>query len=48
MTRKVARIVDALADQLYEKKEDATVEENRSMIGVPLLRDGEPVVMING
>ena len=46
MTRKVARIDDALADQLYEKKEDAKVEGNRSMIGVPLLRDGEPVVVI--
>jgi len=46
MTQKVARIDDALADQLYEKKEDAKVEGNRSMIGVPLLRDGEPVVVI--
>jgi len=46
MTRKVARIDDALADQLYEKKQDAKVEGNRSMIGVPLLRDGEPVVVI--
>ena len=46
MTRKVARIDDALADALYEKKEDAKVEGNRSMIGVPLLRDGEPVVVI--
>jgi GAF domain-containing protein len=46
MTRKVARIDDALADQLYEKKDDARVEGNRSMIGVPLLRDAEPVVVI--
>lgn len=46
MTHKVARIDDALADQLYDKKDDAKVEGNRSMIGVPLLRDGEPVVVI--
>ena len=46
MTRRVARIDDALADPLYEKKEDAKVEGNRSMIGVPVLRDGEPVVVI--
>src|SRR4029077_12735586 len=46
MTRKVARIDDALADQLYERKEDAKVEGNRSMIGVPLLREREPVVVI--
>ena len=46
MTRRVARIDDALADPLYEKKEDAKVEGNCSMIGVPVLRDGEPVVVI--
>ena len=46
MTRKVERIDDALTDPLYEKKEDAKVEGNRSMIGVPLMRGGEPVVVI--
>ena len=46
MTGEVARIDDALTDPLYEKKEDAKVEGNRSMIGVPLIRDGEPVVVI--
>ena len=45
MTRKVARIDDAWTDPVYEKKEDAKVEGNRSMIGVPLMRDGEPVVV---
>ncbi len=46
MTRKVVRIDDAWTDPLYEKKEDAKVEGNRSMIGVPLMRDGEPVAVI--
>ena len=46
MTQKVERIDDALTDPLYEKKEDAKIEGNRSMIGVPLMRGGEPVVVI--
>jgi GAF domain-containing protein len=46
MTREVVRIDDALSDPLYEKKADAKVEGNRSMIGVPLMRDGEPVAVI--
>ena len=46
MTQRVERIDDALTDPLYEKKEDAKVEGNRSMIGVPLMRGGEPVVVI--
>ena len=45
-TRKVVRIDDALADPFYEKEEEAKVEGVRSMIGVPLMRDGEPVVVI--
>ena len=46
MTQRVERIDDALTDPLYEKKEDAKVEGNRSMIGVPPMRGGEPVVVI--
>src|SRR6516162_1411181 len=46
MTGKVVRIDDAWTDPLYEKKEDAKVEGNRSMIGVPLIRDGHPVAVI--
>jgi GAF domain-containing protein/class 3 adenylate cyclase len=46
MTRQVVRIDDLLADPLYEQKEESKVEGNRSMIGVPLMRDGEPVVVI--
>ena len=46
MTGRVARIDDALADPLYEKKEEGKVEGNRSMMGVPLMREGKPVVVI--
>jgi two-component system, NtrC family, sensor kinase len=46
MSRQVARIHDALTDPLYEKKEDAKLGGHRSMIGVPLMREGEPVGVI--
>ena len=46
MTRQIARIEDAWSDPLYEKKEDAKVGGVRSMIGVPLMRDGEPIGVI--
>jgi GAF domain-containing protein len=46
MSRQVARIDDALADPLYEKKQDAQVGAVRSMIGVPLMREGEPMGVI--
>jgi adenylate cyclase len=46
MTQKVARIEDVLNDALYERKDDANIEGARSMIGVPLMRRGEPVVVI--
>src|SRR5262249_20696723 len=46
LTRKVARINDVLNDPLYERKDDANIEGARSMIGVPLMRQGEPVVVI--
>ena len=39
----VARIDDALTDPLYEKKDDARIGGYRSMIGVPLMRHGEPI-----
>jgi GAF domain-containing protein len=39
----IARIDDALTDPLYEKKDDAKIGGYRSMIGVPLMRDGEPI-----
>jgi two-component system, NtrC family, sensor kinase len=46
MRRQVVRIEDAWTDQLYEKKEDAKVGGVRSMIGVPLMRDDQPIGII--
>jgi two-component system NtrC family sensor kinase len=46
MRRQVVRIDDAWNDPLYEKKEDAKVGGHRSMIGVPLMREGTPVGVI--
>jgi GAF domain-containing protein len=46
MQREAVRIVDAMQDPLYEKKGDAKVAQVRSMIGVPLMREGEPIGVI--
>ncbi len=46
MNRQVARIEDAWTDRLYEKKEDAKIGGVRSMIGVPLIREGEQIGVI--
>ncbi len=46
MSRQVARIDDAWTDPLYEKKEAAKIGKGRSMIGVPLMREGEPIGVI--
>jgi two-component system NtrC family sensor kinase len=46
MTRRVARIDDAWSDPQYEKKEDAKIGKHRSMIGVPLMREDEPIGVI--
>ncbi|HUZ31749.1 MAG TPA: GAF domain-containing protein, partial [Xanthobacteraceae bacterium] len=46
MSRQVVRIDDAWNDPLYEKKKDAKVGGVRSMIGVPLMRNGEPIGVI--
>ncbi len=39
----VVHIIDALDDIDYEDKEAASTNNFRSMLGVPLLRDGEPI-----
>jgi len=43
MTRQVVRIEDAWTDPLYEQKTAAKIAGSRSMIGVPLMREGEPI-----
>ncbi len=43
MMKEVVRIDDALTDPLYEQKDDARIGGYRSMIGVPLMREGEPI-----
>src|SRR5262249_47208236 len=46
MNRRVVQIEDAWSDPLYEEKENAKLGGVRSMIGVPLLREGEPIGVI--
>ena len=46
MRREVVRIADAMEDPLYDKKGDAAVAQVRSMMGVPLMREGEPIGVI--
>jgi len=44
--KRTVQIVDALADPLYAAKEEARIGNARSMIGVPLLREGALVGVI--
>ena len=44
--KRAVQIVDPLADPLYESKDEARIGRARSMIGVPLLRDGSPIGVI--
>ena len=46
MNRQVAQIEDAWSDPLYEEKENAKLGGVHSMIGVPLMREGEPIGVI--
>ena len=46
MNRRVVLIEDAWTDPLYEKTEDAKIGGVHSMIGVPLMREGEPIGVI--
>ena len=44
--RAAVQIVDAMDDPLYDRKQDAEIGQVRSMIGVPLMREGEPIGVI--
>jgi signal transduction histidine kinase len=46
MSRHVEKIDDLLSDPAYTLKEDAKIGGARSMIGVPLMREGEPIGVI--
>ena len=46
MSRKVVQIEDAWTDPLYEQKAAVKISGGRSMIGVPLMREGEPIGVI--
>jgi GAF domain-containing protein/DNA-binding response OmpR family regulator len=46
LSRQVALIDDAWNDPLYEEKEAAKIAQGRSMMGVPLIRDGEVIGVI--
>ena len=46
MARRTVQIVDAWTDPLYEVKDDARVGDIRTMLGVPLMRDGAPIGVI--
>ena len=43
MSRKVVLIEDAWTDPLYAQKAAAKIAGGRSMMGVPLMREGEPI-----
>src|SRR5262249_834907 len=43
MSRQAVRIDDVLIDPLYEKKADARIGGFRSAIGVPLMRENDPI-----
>jgi GAF domain-containing protein/nitrogen-specific signal transduction histidine kinase len=46
LERRPIEIIDALADPLYEVKDDARVGGIRTLLGVPLMRDGTPIGVI--
>ena len=46
MSRHVEKIDDLLSDPSYTLKEDAKIGGARSMIGVPLMRGGEPIIIL--
>ena len=46
LARRTVQIVDAWTDPLYEVNDDARVGDIRTMLGVPLMRDGAPIGVI--
>jgi GAF domain-containing protein len=46
MTAQVVQIEDAWTDPLYEQKALAKIARSRSMLGVPLMREGKPIGVI--
>jgi GAF domain-containing protein len=46
MSREVVQIEDAWTDPLYEQKAAVKISGGRSMIGVPLMREGKPIGVI--
>ena len=46
MSREVVQIEDAWTDPLYEQKAAVKISGGHSMIGVPLMREGEPIGVI--
>jgi GAF domain-containing protein len=46
LRKRAVQILDPLADPLYAAKEEARLGKARSMIGVPLLREGSPIGVI--
>ena len=46
MSRQIVQIEDAWTDPLYEQKAAAKISGGRSMLGVPLMREGEPIGII--
>ena len=46
LSRQVVQIEDAWTDPLYEQKAAAKIAGGRSMMGVPLMREGEPIGVI--
>ena len=46
MSREVVQIEDAWTDPLYDQKAAVKISGGRSMIGVPLMREGEPIGVI--
>jgi GAF domain-containing protein len=47
LERRAVQIVDLASDPEYKFTETVTVSRTRSLLGVPLMRDGEPIGVLN-